>query len=430
VIANNRKQQKLPCWAARAVRCIASSLITVTVFIFGVAIVPVAQAQSFRVIYNFSGQHDGANPFTGLTIDGHGSLYGTAFAAGAQSYGTVFSLNNNGGHWVLNPIYSFQGGDDGAGPAGALVVGPDGALYGTTSAGGGGPCQDENGYRGCGTVYSLRPPGTAPRTVIYSWQSTSLYRFSQTDGAYPQGPLAFDSSGNVYGTAMDGGNADWGLIYQLAPSGGGWTQNILYQAQGDGDGAYPWGGVVLDRSGNLYGVFSQNGPNNNGAVFELSPSGSGWNESTIHSFTFSGNDGSTPQSGLIFDNAGNLYGSTVHDRTGGGTAFELDQSGLSYNFVYGFSGGIDLGPYDKLAMDAAGNLYGTTYADGRYGYGSVFKLTRSGSGWTYTSLHDFTGGSDGANPVCQLVFDSSGNLYGTAINAGSHNKGVVFEITP
>jgi uncharacterized repeat protein (TIGR03803 family) len=111
--------------------------------------------------------------------------------------------------------------------------------------------------------------------------------------------------------------------------------------------------------------------------------------------------------------------------------FELERSGgWSYDFVYGLSGGINLGPYDKLTMDSAGDLYGTTFGDGQYGYGSVFELTRSGSGWTYTSLHDFTGGSDGANPVCQLVFDSSGNLYGTTTGGGADEKGVVFEITP
>ena len=357
-------------------------------------------------------------------------MYGTSFGGG-QKNGTVFSLNGNAGSWVLTTMYSFQGGNDGAGPTGALVVGPDGALYGTTSSGGGGPCVSESGYLGCGTVYALRPPARSPATVIYSWTSTILYRFSQTDGSDPQGQLAFDSAGNIYGATMGGGNAGVGLIYKLARSSGGWTQDILYEAQGNGDGAFPWDGVVLDESGNLYGVFSQNGPDNYGAVYKLSPSGSGWQESTIHSFTFQGNDGSFPQSGLIFDSSGNLFGTTMHDANGGGTVFELERSGgWSYNFAYGLSGGIDLGPYDKLTLDAEGNLYGTTYADGAYGYGSVFKLTHSGSGWTYTTLHNFTGGSDGANPICQLVFDSSGNLFGTTINGGADKKGVVFEITP
>lgn len=434
MIPNYRENQKLSCdYAGRAVKR-ARILSTIALaFILGLAITPTAQAQTYQVIYNFTGGADGAYPSTGLTIDGPGNIYGTAFGGGgAQKFGTVFNLDNDGGGWSLAPIYAFQAGSDGAGPISALVIGPDGALYGSTSAGGGGPCVSGSGYHGCGTVYSLRPPSQAPATVLYNWSSTILHRFSITDGSYPQGALTFDSSGNIYGTTVNGGDAGWGVIYKLTPSGGGWTQDILYQAQGNGDGASPMGGIVFDQSGNLYGVFTQNGPNNNGAVYELSPSGSGWRESTVHSFTYHGTDGSTPQGGPIFDNAGNLYGSTVHDVNGGGTVFEMERSGggWSYNFLYGLSGGIDLGPYDKLTMDAAGNLYGTTYADGQYGYGSVFKLTRSSGGWTYASLHDFTGGRDGANPICQLVFDSSGNLYGTATNGGTKNMGVVFEITP
>ena len=393
---------------------------------------PQARAQAFNVIYNFPGDRDGAYPFTGLTIDSADNIYGTAFSAGAHNSGTVFSLNNDGGGWILQPLYSFSGGENGAGPSARLVIGPDGVLYGTTAAGGGGSCIYSNGYRGCGTVYSLRPPARAPATVIYDWASTVLYRFSGDDGSYPQGELTFDQAGNIYGATINGGSVGWGLIYSLTPANGGWTQNVLYQAHGNGDGAYAWGGVVFDQSGNLYGVFSQNGPEGYGAVYKLAPSGSGWTESTVHAFTFSGNDGASPQGGLILNSAGDLLGTTVHSPTGGGTVFELTPSGggWSYDFLYGLSGGIDIGPYDKLFMDASGNLYGTTFADGRYGYGSVFKLTRSSGGWTYTSLHDFTGGSDGANPTCRMAMDSTGKLYGTASGGGAHGKGVIFQITP
>ncbi len=433
MIPSYTQQDQLSCEnAGLAVKRGISSIISL-VFIVGLVMTGSVQAQRFQVLHTFTGGADGANPSTGLTIDGSGNIYGTAFGGGTQGYGTVFDLGDDGGGgWSLTPIYSFQEGTDGAGPAGSLVVGPDGALYGSTAAGGGGPCSDEDGYRGCGTVFMLRPQGGPPLTVLHSWLSTILYRFSDTDGADPQGPLTFDSAGNIYGTTTSGGDAGWGLIYELVASGGGWTQNILYQAQDDGDGAYPWGGVVFDQSGNLYGVFSQNGPDDYGAVYKLSPTGSGWQESTIHAFTFTGDNGSTPQSGLVFDNAGNLYGTTVHDRNGGGTLFEMERSGnWSYSLVYGLSGGINLGPYDKLAMDASGNLYGTTYGDGQYGYGSVFKLTASGGGgWTYTLLHAFSGGSDGGNPICQLAIDSSGNLYGTTTGGGAYNKGVVFEITP
>jgi uncharacterized repeat protein (TIGR03803 family) len=252
----------------------------------------------------------------------------------------------------------------------------------------------------------------------------------KSNGQYPEGELAFDSAGNIYGTAIDGGSAGWGVIYSLTRDS--WTQNILYEPQGNGDGENPWGGVIFDASGNLYGVFAQNGPDNYGAVYKLTPSGSGWTESTVHAFTFSGNDGAIPQGGLIADASGNLYGTTVHSPSGGGTVFEMLPSGgsWSYDVLYGLSGGIGVGPYDKLLMDADGNLYGTTFADGQYGYGSVFKLTRSSGGWRYTSLHDFTGGTDGSNPMCRLVMDASGNLYGTASGGGASGNGVIFEITP
>jgi uncharacterized repeat protein (TIGR03803 family) len=390
-----------------------------------------ARAQNFQVIYNFTGGEDGGNPFTGLTIDAAGNIYGTAFTGGMNGYGTVFSLDNDGSGWVLSPLHSFAGGGDGEGPASRLIVGPNGLLYGTTSAGGGGPCSDSNGNQGCGTVYTLQPPPRAPASVLVSWSSNVLYQFQGSDGAYPQGDLSFDSAGNIYGTTVNGGSADWGVVYSLTHSDGGWAQSVLYQATDNGNGQYPWGGVAIDSSGNLYGTFSENGSGGYGSVYKLTRSGSGWSESTIHSFTYQGNNGAAPQGGLIFDQAGNLYGTTVHDSTGGGTVFELTSSGnnWNYDYLYGFNNGIDIGPYDKLLMDAAGNLYGTTFADGRYGYGSVFKLTRSGGGWNYTSLHDFTGGSDGLNPVCRLEFDSSGNLYGTASGGGAYQNGVVFEIT-
>lgn len=391
----------------------------------------VSQAQTYHVIYNFTGGHDGAYPSTGLTIDGAGNIYGTAFGGGANHYGTVFSLSNSGSGWTLAPLYAFAAGSDGAGPSARLVIGSDGSLYGSTGAGGGGPCLYSNNYHGCGTVYKLRPSVGNPANGIFSWTSTILFRFSNTNGAYPQGELTFDSAGNLYGTATNGG-AGYGVIYKLVHSGSSWTQDVLYEARANYEGAYPFGGVIFDNAGNLYGVFEQNLPYNYGAVYKLSPSGSGWTETLIHTFTFSGNNGGNPQGGLSFDNSGNLLGSTVHDLNGGGTVFELEPSGggWSYNLIYGLTGGIGLGPYDKLTMDAAGNLYGTTYADGRYGFGSVFKLTHSHSGWTYTTLHDFTGGSDGSNPACRLVSDSHGNLYGTAIGGGAGHYGVVFQITP
>ena len=211
---------------------------------------------------------------------------------------------------------------------------------------------------------------------------------------------------------------------------------MLY-SQGYGDDAYPQGGVVLDSSGNLYGVLSDGGQNGLGAVYQLSPSGSSWTEQTIYNF-YEYVYGIVPVGGVLIDPSGNLYGTTA---TGGsmegGIVFELTPAngGWTFNTLYNFSGCRYCGPRDKLVMDAAGDLYRTTYSDGAYEMGSVFKLTLSKGAWTNTSLHDFTGGSDGGHPISSLVFDANGNLYGTTSGGGSlacssGGCGVVFEITP
>jgi uncharacterized repeat protein (TIGR03803 family) len=259
-----------------------------------------------------------------------------------------------------------------------------------------------------------------------------IHNFSGRDGALPEGDIIFDQSGNIYGTTISGG-LGIGVIYELTPSGGGWTETVLYYCgQGAGDGA-PYGGVILHPSGNLFGTFVYAQPYNSGAVYELSRSGSGWKRSMLYQFS-GGDDGYEPEGGLMLDSAGNLYGTTTGGGSGGGgTVFELTPSngGWTFKTLYSFPCHQPCqGPLGKLVMDDAGNLYGTTNGDGAYGKGSVFKLTPSSGGWTYTSLHDFTGGSDGGFPISSLVFDANGNLYGTASDGGSNGAGVVFEITP
>ncbi len=432
-VATHMLFQSLSSDNRRTMRSAPYLLLIALAFVLLVGFNQRGQAQSYSVIHSFSGGSGGAYPFTGLTIDSHGTIYGTSFGQGGNlGYGTIFSLSDSGGNWTFTTIYSFPDGSDGAGPMSRLAIGPDGDFYGSTSAGGGGSCLTDRGYHGCGTIYKLASLPRGEAGIGLAWSESVLYRFSGTNGAYPQGDLTFQSDGNIYGTAINGGSAGWGLIYNLTDSNGQWNESILYELRNNGDGQYPWGGVTVDPSGNLYGVVSGGGPHGYGAVYKLAHSGSGWEESTIHGFSFHGDDGASPEGGLIIDSSGTLYGSTVHAPTSGGAAFELNSDGGSWNFdsLYGFSGGIGLGPYDKLVMDRSGNLYGTTFGDGQYGYGTVFKLTRSNGNWIYTSLHNFTGGTDGGNPMCSLVFDSSGNLYGTASDGGTFHLGVVFKIVP
>jgi uncharacterized repeat protein (TIGR03803 family) len=202
--------------------------------------------------------------------------------------------------------------------------------------------------------------------------------------------------------------------------------------------------VIFDSAGNLYGTTYSGGANNCGTVYELSPSGSTWTETVLYSFQcgFGVPDGGAPVGGLIFDAAGNLYGTTnIGGTNNGGTVFELSPSGggnWTFQVLYGlpYNGDFDFiyyGPTGSLAMDAAGNLYGTGLMDGASGSGNVFKLTPSNGSWIYTDLYDFRG-PEGAYPWGDVVLDAHGNLYGTA-SAGGENQcngngcGVVWEVT-
>jgi uncharacterized repeat protein (TIGR03803 family) len=397
-----------------------------------------AQAQTFTVIHSFTPGGDGSSPI-GLTVDRAGTFYGMAESGGASGLGTVFRLTHQPSGWVLTPLYNFIGGSDGAHPSAStgVVIGPNGSLYGTTFYGGGSSC----GGLSCGTVFNLRPsPHTSPR-VLGGWTETVLYRFAGgSDGANPTGDLIFDQAGNLYGTTYGGGGScpadGCGTVYELKPSGGGgWTETVLYGFTGGSDGRFPEGGAIFDKVGNLYGTTNDAGAYS-GSIFQLSPSESGWTKTVLHNFQ-AGSDGAFPVGGLIFDSSGDLYGTTASNGLrGGGTLFELSPPGgiRTFSVLYSFicsSGCVNgPGPQASLFMDPAGNLYGTTSQDGTHGYGSVFKLTPGAVGWTYTSLHDFTGGSDGGYPYSNVVLGANGNLYGTASQGGTQGYGVVWEIMP
>ena len=389
-----------------------------------------AQAQAFKILHTFTGGQDGANPYSGVTFDKAGNLYGTAYYGGTGDYGTVYQLKHKGSGWTFNPLYSFAGGSDGAYPQARVIFGPNGTLYGTAFIG---------GSYGYGTAFNLRPSAAACRTALCPWKETVLYNFTGgTDGGYPgYGDLTLDQAGDIYGTTQTGGKS-MGVVYELTPPGSWNLESVLYAFSGrDTDGAFPFNGVIFDNAGNLYGTTWAGGVGGVGTVFELMYPG--WTECTLNNF-FNGNDGGYVNAGLIFDQSGNLYGATSGEgKNNGGTVFELTPGAncsWTLDTLYSFThfSGDQCGPRGTLAMDGAGNLYGTTYCDGAYGYGNVFELTYPN--WTYTSLHDFTGGSDGGNPVSNVVFDSRGNLYGTTYYGGDLNCdggygcGVVWEITP
>ena len=405
----------------------STTLAMAILFALMVTLTQSVEAQTFKVLHTFTGGTDGAIPYAGLTLDQAGNLYGTTSQGGNPwgGNGTVFQLKRKSSNFVFNHLWSFDGIRDGSRPYARVIFGPNGTLYGTTH---------EGGSQGVGTVFNLAPQPKACKSALCTWTEPMVYSFGYGGPLLPgYGDLIFDQAGNIYGTTELFYAHYWynGAVYELTPSGGGWTDNFLHIFMGDG--STPESGVIFDQSGNLYGTTSGGGADSGGTVYQLTPSGGSWTYSLVYSFS-GGDDGVVPWAGLIFDPSGNLYGSTTGGGTGGGgTVFELIPSNGSWtlNTLYSFTSFTGAGPRGTLVMDGAGNLYGTTGNDGAYGYGTVFKLTPTPQPpWTYTSLHDFTGGSDGGNPYGNVAFDASGNLYGTTSNGGAYYVGVVWEITP
>jgi uncharacterized repeat protein (TIGR03803 family) len=387
------------------------------------------QAQTFTVLHDFTGNQDGGGPM-GVTVNSAGVLFGATVGGGTLSYqcpygcGTVFKLKRVNSAWILSNLYNFQGLFDGLAP-GQVTLAPDGTIYGTSQQG----LQQSNGV-----VYHLTPPATPCHSVQCYWTLHSLYRFDSgySGGAYPtSAALALDQSGHLYGMTRQGGteSCGCGTVYQVATNGS--SGMVLHSFNGT-DGQNPGGGVILDPVGNLYGTTVRGGTYNWGVVFQLSNSDSGWVENILYPFDDVGElNGAYPSNGVVRDAAGNLYGAaSAGGSQGGGTAFELvASSGYSFSLLYSFHGTDGGGSRGSLTMGPDGSLYGATLTEGLYSKGAVFKLTPQNGTWIYTSLHDFTGGSDGANPLGDLVLDSQGNIYGVA-GGGMHDRGLVFEITP
>jgi uncharacterized repeat protein (TIGR03803 family) len=389
------------------------SLISLSQIILAACLLLTAHAQTFTVIHKFSLTVDGSSPAAGLTMKGD-AFYGPLTVGVGGSASAVYQLTEQGSTWtstVLAPL------SKGAGQVSSRVAfGPDGHLYGAARIGG--TCS----YKGY--LYQLLPPLGICKTARCSWAEKDLHYFGcGSDGAYGQdGDLAFDQQGNIYGTTPEGGDWNLGTVFELEGSGNDWTEHVLYSFFGQPDGALPFGGVIFDKSGNLYGVAAQGGTMNSGTVFELSYDGVEWTEHSIYNFEI----GEKPYAGLVQDASGNFYGATMGGGSGGGgTIFELSPVGNSWNYqvLYSFSGQNNCGPWAALTLDNSGNLYGTTFCNGANSLGNVFKLAKMGDAWVYSSLHDFTGQDDGAQPVSNVIIGADGTLYGTASNGGYPNCG-------
>jgi uncharacterized repeat protein (TIGR03803 family) len=383
-------------------------------------------ASTTKVIYTFAGGKDGEYLDTDLVTDSAGNIYGSTVLGGDFGGGTVFQLSPSGTGWTHTVLYSFTGGKDGGEPYKGVTLDPQGNVYGTAVTGGAGSCDG-----GCGVAFKLTNSGG-------TWTQSVIHTFTGgNDGSGPGSGLTFDQHGNLYGMTPTGGADSLGVIYQLKPqTNGAWKLNVIHTFTGGVDGSTGSAGrMILDRAGNLYGVATFGGANGHGVAFELTRTQTGWTLLPLYAF-MDQPDGASPYGGLIFDKAGNLYGTTYYAGVNDvGTVYKLTHANgaWSESVLYSFKGGTDgSSPISTLVSDAAGNLYGTT-SDGGTGCacGVIFKLAHGANGtWTESVPYRFPGAPNAGFAYNGMVVDSAGNFYGATVHGGPTNDGTIYKFTP
>jgi len=415
------------------------------------AVLPAFAQGSEKTLHVFSGTPDGTYPLGGLTADGVGNFFGTTQFGGASGCGTVFELTPDGnGGLSYKLVYTLTGGADGAFPQGQVAV--DGAehLYVTTV---------EDDIAGTGTVFELVPDKNGNFNLGKTFLFNGVGKTgSDGDGAQPQDGVTVDAAGNLFGTARIGGDGNarvgFGTVFELTPAGDHWNVRTLHRFNGGSDGAFPFGGLVVDRNGDLYGTAPYGGDTKLGLglAFRMHEHNGIWTKTTIHSFTPS--EGSNPETTMSFDRAGNLYGTANGALYRGpkeyvGSVFKLarpshldDASPQQWPLttLHAFTGAADGGGPSQIVLDSAGNIYGTTGTggDGRFGSagcpggcGVIYRLVPALHGaWTDNVLWTFTGGLGGEGGFGPLAFGRDGRLYGTTAYGGLNSypvaNGIVF----
>ena len=351
------------------------------------------QAQTYDVLYSFTGTADGAEPFAKLVHATNGNLYGTTLMGGASGYGSIFQITTSG---TLTKLHTF-GKTDGAYPAAGLIQASDGNLYGTTNQG---------GSKGYGTVFKITSAGTF----------TSLHSFTNKDGAYPSAELVQANDGNLYGTTTRGGTHSFGTVFKITTAGTLTSIHSFYNA--------PVAGLIQATDGNLYGTAS-GGDLNDGTVFKMTLAGA---ITILHTFDFT--DGNSPQAKLVQGKDGNFYGTTSGGgANNGGTVFTI--AGGTFASLYSFCSQptCDDGSLPSALIQATdGNLYGVTYREGTKGSGTIFQITTAG---VLTTEYSFSGnGTDGDYAIGALLQDTTnGDFYGTASGGGANDDGTVFSLS-
>jgi uncharacterized repeat protein (TIGR03803 family) len=391
-----------------------------------------ASAGTIKVLHEFT-INEGYQP-NGLTFDAAGNLYGTTTYGGGSDMcitgvssgcGTVFELIPTGdGRWEKKTLFVFNGWSTGDWPAAPVTFDSAGNLYGTFEI-----------QAGTGGVFELSPTAKGP------WRETLVCGLDYEEGNMPKAPVVFDAAGNIYSTAFNGGEGPSnGSVFEMTPTGTGACAETTLQIFYGDTGSFLYDSVIFDARGNLYGTAYQNSDIFSlGTVFELTPNPNGtWTETTLYTFNTLQDDagGANPfdQRGLIFDSAGNLYGTTQNGgHFGMGTVFELSPTAngsWKRKVLHHFHGPDGSGPTAGVIFDAAGNLYGETFSGGPDNDGVVFELKPIGGGnWSEALLKSFNG-HDGIGPWQGLIVDAAGNLYGTTQAGGTYGGGTAFEVTP
>jgi len=394
----------------------------------------------------FHDLHDFGNGSSGVAIDRSGNLYGSFSGGGSYGQGLLYELGQRAGHWFLTSLYSFLGGSNGSSPDG-VIIGPEGVLYGAATGG-----IQTCGYDGssyCGVIYEARPGPTACATALCSWNETTIYQFTGNTDAWAGSVTAFDSAGNLYGISSGGlyqgsGANGAGAVFELTPSQGGWTEKIIYNFPGGNNGVAAPNSLLIGQDGNLYGT-AEWGPNGFGVVFQLVPSGGGWTGNILYAFTGT-TDGSQP-AGLVQDPSGNLIGFSICDNWGEsycgyyddyyGLIFSLAPSGSGWIFNVIYSNWNDCDGYKNLfnaLTVAAGGVYAAEGGDdvscepggNCYGWhcGKIIAVD------SHTPLV-----AGDANIFWNITSDAKGKLYGTTGTCGGlgtpfRNGGMVWQYSP
>jgi uncharacterized repeat protein (TIGR03803 family) len=357
-----------------------------------------------------------------------------AIRVGLAAVGVVLVAGAAAAAPVEKVLYNFDVITGGNSPQAALTAGPGGVYYGTTDLG---------GATGNGTVFELDPPAAGQT----AWTEKVLYSFAGPgDGSVPSSGLLAGKDGVLYGVTGSGGANGYGVVFALTPPAAGqtaWTESVLYSFAGGNDGIAPYGTLVSDANGVLYGSTTNGGgSSSSGVVFSLTPpaaGGTAWSEAVLYSFQ-GGTDGVSPGAGLLLDASGALYGVvSVGGKNNAGAVYRLTPpaaggSAWTKTALWNFGAQPDGGfPVGGLVRDPNGILYGVCNSGGSTGWGTVYALSPPAAGkkaWSESVLYSFAGGNDGGSPDATLVLGGDGTLYGVSNGGGTAGSGTAFSVTP